>query len=49
MTSYAPHTIESAPEASKPVLTAVKAKMGFVPNLMAAMAEAPSWLRAISL
>lgn len=41
MTRYAPHTIESAPEASKPILTAAKAKLGFVPNLMATMAEAP--------
>lgn len=41
MTRYAPHTIESAPEASKPILKAAKAKLGFVPNLMATMAEAP--------
>lgn len=41
MTRYAPHTIESAPEASKPILKAAMAKLGFLPNLMATMAEAP--------
>ena len=41
MLDYRPHTIESAPEASKPTLEAAKAKLGFVPNLMANMAESP--------
>ena len=41
MTNYTTHTIESAPEASKPILEAVKGKVGFVPNLMATMAESP--------
>jgi len=40
--TYATHTVESAPDASKPVMEAVKSKMGFVPNLMATMAEAPT-------
>ncbi|MEO1050387.1 MAG: carboxymuconolactone decarboxylase family protein [Bacteroidota bacterium] len=35
------HTIESAPQASKPILEAAKKKMGFVPNLMATMSESP--------
>ena len=35
------HTIESAPQASKPILEAAKRKMGFVPNLMATMSESP--------
>lgn len=35
------HTIDSAPEASKPILGAAKKKMGFVPNLMATMSESP--------
>jgi uncharacterized peroxidase-related enzyme len=38
---FGQHTIESAPEASKPILEAAKKKMGFVPNLMATMAESP--------
>ena len=41
MLDYGPHTIETAPEASKPTLEAVKSKVGFVPNLMANMAESP--------
>ena len=41
MTTFIPHTVESAPESSKPTLEAIKAKHGFVPNLMATMAEAP--------
>ncbi len=41
MNNYGSHTIESAPEASKPILKAAKAKLGFLPNLMATMAESP--------
>jgi uncharacterized peroxidase-related enzyme len=41
MTSYIQHTIESAPEKSKPILENIKGKLGFVPNLMATMAESP--------
>ena len=41
MASYLQHTEATAPEGSQPILTAIKSKMGFVPNLMAMMAEAP--------
>ena len=41
MTNYVTHTPETAPAAAKPVLEAVKKKMGFIPNLMATMAESP--------
>ncbi|WP_420336612.1 carboxymuconolactone decarboxylase family protein [Roseibium sp.] len=41
MASYSQHTIESAPEASKPILQGIQKRLGFVPNLMATMAEAP--------
>ncbi len=41
MTKYIQHTAETAPENSKPILEAIKKNMGFVPNLMATMAEAP--------
>ena len=41
MTEFKTHTIESAPDNSKPILEAAKKKMGFVPNLMATMAESP--------
>lgn len=42
MATYVQHTEETAPEGSKPILGAIKGKMGFVPNLMATMAEAPA-------
>ena len=41
MTTFTTHTIESAPEASKSILKAAKKKLGFIPNLMATMAESP--------
>lgn len=42
MAPYVQHTEATAPEGSQPVLRAIKGKMGFVPNLMATMAEAPA-------
>jgi uncharacterized peroxidase-related enzyme len=42
------HSIESAPEDSKPILTKLKSEVGFVPNLAAAMAESPSLLEAFT-
>ena len=41
MTTFTTHTIESAPAASKSTLKTAKKKLGFIPNLMASMAEAP--------
>lgn len=41
MTKFTRHTIESAPDASKPILKAAEKRVGFVPNLMATMAESP--------
>ncbi|MEW2919689.1 carboxymuconolactone decarboxylase family protein [Ruegeria sp. ANG10] len=41
MATYAQHTVDTAPEGSKPILSEIKGKMGFVPNLMATMAESP--------
>lgn len=41
MATYSQHTIDTAPEGSKPILQAIQGKLGFVPNLMATMAEAP--------
>ena len=46
MTTYAIHTTDSAPEKSRDTLRTVQATLGGVPNLAAAMAEAPSLLRA---
>lgn len=42
MTSYVQHTMETAPKGSKSILSAIKVRLGFVPNLMATMAEAPA-------
>ena len=44
MTTFTNHTIESAPEASKPLLETAKSKYSFIPNLLAGMAEAPAVL-----
>ena len=38
-------TSANAPAASAPLLAAVKAKLGFTPNMMATMAQSPSVLR----
>ena len=40
------HTIENAPEKSKAILEGVKAKFGFVPNLMGVFAASPEILQA---
>ena len=42
MTNFTTHTIDSAPEGSKPILQGALDGFGFVPNLLATMAEAPA-------
>ena len=44
MTDFETYTIASAPDAAKPILEASLKGYGFVPNLYAAMAEAPAIL-----
>ncbi len=44
MTQFTTHTIETAPEASKPLLEKAKQAYGFVPNILGNMAEAPAML-----
>ncbi len=44
MTQFTVHTAETAPEASKATLNAVKGAFGFVPNLQANMATSPELL-----
>ena len=46
MIDFTFHTLETAPEASKSMLTNIKEVYGFVPNLFAYMAEAPASLEA---
>lgn len=46
MAEFTTHTLETAPEASKPLIEAVTAKFGFVPNLVGVLAESPAALKA---
>jgi len=46
MSQFKVHTIESAPEASKPMLEASVKAFGMKPNLHAVMAESPAMLEA---
>jgi len=41
------HTIDTAPEASRPVLENIKARYGFIPNLAAVFAESPGAFNAL--
>lgn len=41
MQNFPIHTIESAPEKSKPLLQGLKQNFGFIPNAAATMAESP--------
>lgn len=44
MTNFPTHTIDTAPDAARPILQDALKGYGFVPNLYATMAEAPSIL-----
>ena len=44
MTNFPTHTIETAPEAAKPLLQGAKSAYSFIPNLLGTMAEAPALL-----
>lgn len=46
MTGFTLHTIETAPAAARPILEGARAKLGFVPNLYANLANAPEALAA---
>jgi AhpD family alkylhydroperoxidase len=41
MTTFPVHSSETAPEGSQPILAETQKSMGFVPNLIGVMAEAP--------
>ena len=45
MTKFTVHTIETAPDRSRPLLEGVKQAFGFVPNLYAVFAESPAALQ----
>ena len=42
MTEFNVHTIDSAPQAARPLLEGAQKKMGFVPNLYGTFAQAYS-------
>lgn len=44
--NYPVHTLDTAPEAAKETLAGAKKAHGFLPNLLAVMAEAPALLKA---
>lgn len=46
MSNFKLHSIESAPAASIPILSAAQKGLGFIPNLYAHLAESPSALQA---
>ena len=48
MTTFAVHTIESAPAASRPALEGLQKAIGFVPNLAASMAESPTLIESFT-
>jgi uncharacterized peroxidase-related enzyme len=48
MTEFNIHTVESAPQDSKPALELLKKQVGFIPNLAATMAESSSLLEAFT-
>lgn len=45
MAEFTPHTLETAPVGSKPILEGAAQKYGFTPNLMAVLAESPTTLK----
>ena len=46
MTTFPIHTTETAPEASAPIVEAIHKNMGFVPNLIGVLADAPAAVEA---
>lgn len=44
MTQFTRHTTETAPAASKPLIERAQKAYGFLPNLLATMAESPAML-----
>ncbi|MFA0070579.1 carboxymuconolactone decarboxylase family protein, partial [Vibrio breoganii] len=46
MTNFKIHSVESAPEQSKPILEGAAKQMGRVPGLFGVMAESPNTLKA---
>jgi AhpD family alkylhydroperoxidase len=48
MTQFTSHTLDTAPDAARPIFEGVKGAFGFVPNLQSYMAESPELLAGYS-
>jgi alkylhydroperoxidase family enzyme len=48
MVTYPIHTLETAPEASRPALSGLKAAFGFIPNIAGAMATSPALISSLA-
>src|SRR5579863_9412164 len=48
MTIFPIHTLDTAPEASKPALEGLKATFGFLPNIAGAMATSPTLINSLA-
>lgn len=46
MSGFTIHTLDTAPQASRQILQNVEKQLGFIPNLLATMAESPATLEA---
>lgn len=47
MTHYPVHTIDSAPEKSKPALQSLQSAFGFIPNIAGAMSNSPALIDSL--
>jgi len=48
MSTFPVHTLETAPEASKPALDGLKAAFGFLPNIVGAMSTSPVLINCLT-
>jgi alkylhydroperoxidase family enzyme len=48
MVTYPIHTLETAPEASRPALNGLQAAFGFIPNIAGAMATSPALISSLA-
>ncbi len=46
MSEFTNHTLDTAPDRSKPLINKIEQQLGFLPNLLAAMAESPATLES---
>ncbi len=49
MSDFTLHTLDTAPQATRPLLQKIEKQLGFIPNLLAVMAESPATLEAYNV